>query len=336
MLMPFVTVIMPVRNEEAYLAGCLDSLFATDYGLERLEVLVIDGSSTDRTLEILAGYQTRYPCLRLLENPRQLQVAALNLGIQAARGEIIVRMDAHSEYPADYIGRCVTLLLASGADNVGGVLEAAGRTPFGKAVALAVTSPFGAGDAKYRTAVQEAWVDTIFPGVWRKTTLQRLGGFQAAWEVNEDYELNYRLRRSGGKILLSPAIRCRYYVREGIGALARQYFRYGHWKVKTLVAHPDSLRWRQLAAPLLVLGLAVSALTAWWLPVLGALPPALYLLAALAASAAKGLRWLPVLPVVYLTLHLSWGIGFFSGIFKWGLPRLTLQHVRNAVRAIRS
>ncbi|WP_198299644.1 glycosyltransferase family 2 protein [Tumebacillus avium] len=336
MNVPFVTVIMPVRNEEPYLAGCLDSLFATDYPIERLEMLVIDGNSTDRTREIAADYQQRYPCLRLLDNPQQLQVAALNIGIQQARGEIIMRMDAHTEYPSDYIRLCVTLLLASRADNVGGVLEAAGRTYFGKAAALAVTSPFGAGDAKYRTATREAWVDTIFPGVWRKEKLLALGGFSEAWEVNEDYELNCRLRAEGGKLLLSPVISCRYYVREEIGALARQYFRYGHWKVKTLVVHPDSLRWRQLAAPLLVLGLAVSALIAWWWPVLGMLLPALYLLANLVASAPKGWRYLPVLPLVFLTIHLGWGIGFLSGICKWGMPRLTIRSLRNAVKEVRS
>ena len=174
-------------------------------------------------------------------------------------------------------------------------------------------------------------------GAWRKSTLEALGGFNEEWVVNQDYELNYRLRRAGSKILLSPEIKCWYYARPSLKALARQYFRYGFWKVKTLVTYPDSLRWRQLAPPALIAALLLSL---GILPVdriLGIGVPAVYLAASLVASiwtaSRKGWKYLPLLPIVFATIHLSWGIGFLAGLFGWGVPRITLSSLVKAFQS---
>jgi cellulose synthase/poly-beta-1,6-N-acetylglucosamine synthase-like glycosyltransferase len=329
---PWVTIIIPIRNEEDYIAKCLDSILANDYLQDRLEILLIDGMSTDRSREIVQDYIKRFPFIRLLENPKRIQAAALNIGLQGAKGEIIIRMDAHTLYAPDYISRCVELLETTEAANVGGLQRAVGTDYISSAIAVAITTPFGIGDAYFRYVEKEMWVDTVYLGAWRKSTLEELGGFNEEWAVNEDYELNYRLRKAGGKILLSPKIKCWYYVRPSLKALARQYFRYGFWRAKTLITYPDSLRWRQLAPPALVIALLLSLgiLPMNW--VLGITAPALYLVANLLAStwtaSRKGWKFLSLLPFVFATIHLSWGIGFLIGFFRWGIPRIITWGVK--------
>ncbi len=333
---PFVTILIPMRNEHRFIATCLDSVLANDYPKERVEVLVIDGMSTDDSREIVEAYRQRHPHIRLLSSPKRLQVAALNIGLRQARGEYVVRMDAHTRYASDYVRKCVELLQTTDADNVGGVQRAVGTTYVSRAVAVAITTPFGTGDAYFRYARREMWVDTVYLGAWRRATLEALGGFDESWAVNEDYELNYRLRRAGGRILLSPEIKCFYYVRASLEELATQYFRYGFWKVKTLCSHADSLRWRQLAPCVLVIGLLASIGLLPFQPALGAVIPALYgvatCLATLTSGFRRGLRYLPVLPVAFATIHLSWGFGFLAGLTRWGIPRLTPSVVVRALR----
>jgi len=334
---PFVTTIIPMCNEERYITRCLDSVLTNDYQKGRLETLAIDGMSTDRSRDIVQDYANRYPFLHLLDNPKRIVPAALNIGIREAKGEIIIRMDAHALYAPDYIRRCVELLETMEAANVGGLQRAVGTDYISKAIAIAITTPFGIGNAYFRYAEKEMSVDTVYLGAWRKSTLEALGGFNEEWVINEDYELNYRLRKAGGKILLSPKIRCWYYVRPSLTKLVQQYFRYGFWKVKTLVTYPDSLRWRQLSPPTLVVALLLS---------LGILPinqmsgiavPALYLSANLVASiwiaSRREWKYLPLLPVVFATIHLGWGIGFLTALLKWGIPRLTLSSLVKAFQS---
>jgi len=325
MELPTVTVVIPVRNEANFIRACLDSVVANDYPRDRLEVLVVDGASSDGTRSIVEEYARRYPFIRLLDNPRRIPAAALNVGLEHARGDVIVRMDAHTVYAPDYIRKCVELLQTTEAANVGGVQRAVGQGYVAEAIAVALTSPFGVGDARFRYTDRPTWADTVYLGAWRRTTLEALRGFDEAWAVNEDYELNYRLRRAGGRILVSPDIRCWYHVRPSLGALARQFFRYGFWRARTAVVHPGSLRWRHLIPPLLVLGLVGSAglgaAGSRW----GLVVPVLYAVADVGASLGtalrRGLRYLPVLPVVYGILHLSWGSGFLAGLVRWGFRR---------------
>jgi succinoglycan biosynthesis protein ExoA len=325
----FVSIIVPVYNEAAYIKQCLQSILRNEYPRDRFEILVVDGGSTDGTHEIIEQMAKQYPQIIILKNCKRIQSAAMNIGIRNSRGEIIIRMDAHTLYAPDYIHRCVELLETTEAANVGGPQRAVGTNYISNAIAIAITVPFGIGNAYFRYAEREMWVDTVYLGAWRKSTLEALGGFNEEWVVNEDYELNYRLRKAGGRILLSPKIKCWYYVRPSLKALARQYLRYGFWRAKTLVTYPDSLRWRHLAPPALVISflLSLGMLPAKW--ILGITAPALYLAANLLAStwtaSRKGWKYLPLLPFVFAIIHLSWGIGFLVGLFRWGIPKITTR-----------
>lgn len=323
---PFVSVLVPMRNEGRFIARCLDSVLANTYARDRLEILVIDGMGTDDSRQIVQAYCDRHSFIRLLINPKRLQAAALNIGLHEAQGEIIVRMDAHISYPPNYICKCVELLQITGADNVGGLQRDMGTDYISRAIAAAHTTPFGIGNPHFRFAKREMWANTVPLGAWRKAALEALGGFDENWATNEDYELNYRLRKTGGRILLSPEIEFFYYVRPSLGALATQYFRYGFWGMKTFYNHPDSLRRRQIAPPALVASLLVSFMLLPFSPALGAIVPALYgaaiLLATFTTSFRRGCRYVPLLPIIFATIHLSSGLGFLTGLIRWGVPKI--------------
>jgi glycosyltransferase involved in cell wall biosynthesis len=332
---PFVSIIMPIRNEAGHLRRCLNSLFAGDYPQERIEYVLVDGESDDGTPQLLAEIARERPNVVILRNPKRIVPPALNLALAKAKGEYIVRVDAHTVYEPDYVRCCIELLRSTGAANVGGAQRAVGTDYVSSAIAIATTSRFGAGDAKFRFSEQEAWVETVYLGAWRKQTLLDVGGFDDRFVVNQDYELNHRIIKAGGRILLSPKIRCAYYVRPSLKKLARQYFRYGMWRVHTISEHPDSVRWRQLAPPALVAGLAIFGLLAlgglaWPFWLLGAFYLCATIFAAVAQCPQHGWRFLPILPVVFLTLHLAWGSGFVVGVFRFLLPRKlrVLDHER--------
>ena len=322
------TVVVPMRNEEEFIVPCVESLLAND-AAGSIEFLVYDGESTDQSAELIRRLMLRDSRITLLPNPRRIQAAAFNDAIQRARGRYFLRADAHSLYPVHYIGECIRLLEETGASNVGGVVLARGRDTFSAAVAAAVSSKFAVGDAQYRVATKPGWVDTIFPGAWRIETLRQLGGMREDWKVNEDAEMNMRLRQSGGRIYLDPNLRPTYFVRSSVSGLIRQYARYGFWRARTLLEHPGSLRWRQVVAPAFV----ISLLAAWplmrqfgWLAGLHLL---LYAAAALTVSVAIAIRtsWrmLPLLPLIFFIIHVSWGTGFMAGLCYWpfGRPRST-------------
>jgi glycosyltransferase involved in cell wall biosynthesis len=322
---PCVSICVPLFNEERDVGECLESLLALDYPRDRLEILVLDGGSTDRTRETVAKLSAANPTIRLVENPKRIQAAAMNVGLREARGEIVLRVDAHARCEPDYARECVRLLESSGAANVGGVQLAEGVGYFAAAAAIAITRPFGIGNARHRYSGAEESVDTVYLGAWRKRMLEEAGGFDESFRVNEDYELNYRLRRAGGTILLSPRIRCRYYGRRSPLSLAKQFFRYGMWRVKTIRTHPRSVRGRHLVPPFFVLGLALSL---GWLPAFGPAAlafPALYAAANLASSlraaAKRGLRYLPALSLAFTIVHLMWGLCFWVGVLRFGFVR---------------
>jgi succinoglycan biosynthesis protein ExoA len=316
-----VSVVIPARNEEKWIRGCLDSILSNDYARDRLEILVIDGMSEDRTREIVRGLVPSFPFIRILENPRRIIPAALNIGMREARGEIIVRMDAHTTYAADYLRQAVLALELSGAAMVGAVQTPTGDTPATRAIAAATSSPFGVGNSYYHYGDESRWVeDSVYLGVWYKKTLTDLGGFNEKWLVNEDSELNHRLREAGGKILLSANLRCSYHVRSSLRALGRQYFRYGMWRAKTSLMHPSSLSWRQLVPPVFVAGLLLSLALIWISPILALLVPCTYLLTSLLISGAIVARngWSHFLvPVAFSTIHISWGTGFLVGLTRF-------------------
>jgi glycosyltransferase involved in cell wall biosynthesis len=322
-LLPTVTVIMPVFNEADLIEKSLGAVLTQDYPRELIEILVIDGGSTDKTCEIIRCLIQNHPSAKLLSNPKKIQSAGLNIGIREAQGDIIVRVDGHTIIAPDYVRMCVHHLMHAGADNVGGLMRPAGATYVGKAIALATTTPFGIGDSKFHYLEHEEFVDTVYLGAFWRGLFDQVGLFDETLTRNQDYELNIRIRKAGGKILLSPKIISSYTPRSSLTALWRQYFQYGYWKVRTLHKHPDSLRWRQAVPPLFVLAFLNSLLLSLtWKPCrwLFALLAGSYLLANSVAStiAAKrsGWRYLPIMPMVFACIHFAWGIGFWWGLIK--------------------
>jgi len=319
---PFVTIIMPVLNEAAYIKDSLTAILAQDYPSEYLEILVVDGGSSDTTREIVQGMLRSHLHVCLHDNPRRIQAAALNIGILAAQGDIIIRVDGHTIIAADYISKCVEYLVKGKADNVGGLMHPRGSNYVGQGIALATTSPFGVGGSKFHYSKCEQYVDTVYLGAFWRKTFDQIGLYDESLAINEDYELNYRLRKAGGKILLSPDIKSVYTPRASLLSLWYQYLRYGRWKVRTLQKHPDSLRWRQAASPLFISTFFGSLLLSFlWFPIIWLFIFVLvsYLLANLVAStiAAKrgGWRYLFILPVVFACIHFAWGLGFWYGLF---------------------
>ena len=323
--LPLVSVVVPVRNEAASIEACLERLLQQDYPREHVEILVVDGCSEDATRDVVEQVRARHPeaSLQLLHNPRRTVPPALNLGIRAARGDVIVRMDGHALPNHDYLRACVTALKRSGAANVGGVVVAKGATRFGEAVALATQHPLGAGDAKHRIGGRAGDVDTVPFGAFRRDVFVRVGLFDESLVRNQDYEFNVRLRAAGQRIHFDPAIRFTYTPRGDIAALWSQYFQYGWWKVETVRRHPHSLRVRQMAPPALLAGFLITASAAtFWTPALVALLLGFsaYLITMGAASSRVARPPIAVFQVLiaFAVVHFSWSFGFLLNIVTRG------------------
>jgi len=327
--LPLVTVIMPVRNEAAYIERSLGSVLAQEYPADRLEIIVADGMSTDATRSLVDRFRQDHTNIRIVDNPGRIVPTGFNAALRQARGDFIIRVDGHTEIAPDYVRCCVSELLASGADNVGGRMNAQSQGIFGSAVALATGSPFGVGGARFHYSDQKEWGDTVYLGAWPRRVFQSMGMFDEELVRNQDDEFSYRLRANGGRILLSPSIRSTYYSRGTLAGLWRQYFQYGFWKVRILQKHPRQMQVRQFVPPTFIAALLCSVLL---VPVtrLGLLLLALiagsYVVASLAFSiqtaARQGWQHLFLLPVVYAILHVSYGLGFLAGLVRfwnrWG------------------
>jgi len=321
---PLVTIAIPCFNEERHIEACLEDVFAQNYPAESMEVLVGDGMSTDRTREILRSIAERHPARRLsvIDNPRRLQAAAMNAMIAAAKGDVIIRMDVHARYARDYVSQCVAVLEETGADNVGGAARAVGETWFQRALCAALESPLGVGGASYRNADREGFVDTVFNGAFRKKVFETVGGYDAAAITNEDAELNQRILRAGGKIFLSKKIVAHYFPRDSFRSVAKQYFRYGKGRARTLLKHKTLPKVR----PVLPFLMVVGGVTVLVVPPLHPIAPlALGLYGAAAAveairvSRRHSLALAPVVAAIFPVLHASHGIGFAAGLAKYAL-----------------
>ena len=323
-----VSIVIPCYNEQATIRLLLEAIYAQTYPRSALEVVIADGLSEDRTRAEIAAFADGHADLpvTLVDNPKRLIPAGLNLAIQEAHGEIIVRLDGHSLPRPDYVERCVADLEAGLGESVGGVWEirpgAAGR--MAAAIAAAAAHPLGVGDALYRHAKRADYVDTVPFGAFKRELLALVGFFDESLLTNEDYEFNVRVRQSGGRIWLDPAIRSVYLARPTLASLARQYARYGFWKWRMLRRYPGSIRWRQGLPPLFVLSLLGGALLAVFLPFFRYLLAGEILLYA-AALAAAGLQaalkrknafLLAGLPPAIATMHIAWGAGFLWSMIK--------------------
>jgi len=324
--LPTASVIVPCRNEAGRIVPCLDSILATTYPHDRLEVVVVDGASDDGTREELAAYVRRQPLVRVLDNPDRTAPAALNRGIRATQGAVVLRMDAHVEYPPEYIGTLVAALLESGADNVGGLVQTfpADDGPVARAIALALAHPLGVGNSYFRIGSGERrWVDTVAFGCWRREVFDRVGLFDEELVRNQDDEFNFRLRRRGGRILLVPEVAARYYARRSLRDVARMFYQYGYFKPLVALKVGRIMTVRQLVPPLFVAALGAATLLA---PLLA---PARVALAAIAlpyvalvggaavrAGRRYGARCVVALTATFPLLHLSYGAGFLAGLLS--------------------
>ncbi len=327
---PFVSIVIPCRNEAGYIAGCLDSILASEYPRERFEILVADGRSDDGTRQILSRYVAEHSCITMLDNPQAITPAALNLAIRAASGSVVVRMDAHVLYPPDYVRRLVEALEETGADNVGGVLETvpAEDTPTARAIALGLSHPFGVGNSHFRTGTRERReVDTVPFGCYRRETFDRVGLFDEELIRNQDDEFNFRLIARGGRVLLLPEVSCRYVARRSFRQVARMYYQYGYFKPLVARKVGRVMTVRQLVPSLLIAALLGSAGLSAWVPGAGAAFASIaaiygvFVLACSVATAGTDLRCGLALAAVFPILHFSYGFGFIRGIYDHLLAR---------------
>ena len=328
--LPFVSVVMPVRNEGAFIGRSLAAVLSQDYPHDRLEVIIADGHSTDDTRTSIEGLKSVTDVrIEVLDNPEKVAPTGLNRAIARSRGEIVIRVDGHCEVEKDYVRNCVKHLSENKAECVGGPIKTIGQTIVAQAIATAMSSRFGVGNSAFRTLDdREMLVDTVaFPG-YRRKVLEQLGGFNEELVRNQDDEFNYRLRGRGGRILLAPDVRSRYYSRSNLQSLWHQYFQYGYWKVRVLQLHPRQMSVRQfapfvfVAVLLMMVGVSIAgailfSLHFLWLPLV---QMSTYFAANIAAtcgcSRRTNIKALPYVSLSFAILHFSYGIGF-----AWGLLR---------------
>lgn len=338
--LPLVSIILPIRNEAAYIERCLAAIYAQDYRGE-IEIIIADGMSSDETRTIIGQVAVRHPAYRVLlvDNLHRFMPIGFNLALRHARGQVIVMMGGHSEFASDYIRQCVDLLNETDAACVGGAMETVANAAIGQVIALTMSSPFGVGGVAFRTGQQkQIEVDTAVFAAYRRQVFEQIGALDEELIRNQDDEFNYRLRAHGGKILFSPKIRSRYYSRATLASLWRQYFQYGLYKVRVLQKHPRQMSPRQFVPPLFVLALLFSIILAFMPSPDFILHPAIiiplsYILANLAASALTIFReqksnqssstiYHLLLPFTFAILHISYGLGFLLGLLKfwnrWG------------------
>lgn len=323
-----VSVLTPVLNEEAHIRDAVETMRSQHFEGE-VEFIFIDGRSEDRSAEILRELAAQDKRIRLLDNPSRRTPQALNIGLRAARGEFVARMDAHTYYSTEYLQVGVERLRRGGAEHVSGPQLPHGAGTWSRRVALALSTRLGTGGADFRRLSEgEIEVDSGFTGIWRRSTLDAQGGWDEGWWNDQDSELAARIRKAGGRIVCLPEMEARYVPRDSLRALARQYWRYGFYRAKTSRRHPESMRRSHVLAP----GLALAVLGGLAGRRTALAGVATYALAVLGVSAAtlrgaEDPRDAAALPLVFLCMHLPWGFGFLAGCLRWGPPLRALAAV---------
>jgi glycosyltransferase involved in cell wall biosynthesis len=324
---PLVSVIIPCRNEAKFISECLNSVAAQDYQKDKIEVLVIDGMSEDGTREVIKNHIMKETGIIMLDNLDRIVPTALNIGVKKAQGDVIIRMDAHSVYEREYISKCVKYLQKFKSDNIGGiwVTKPGSDSLVARSIALALSHPFGAGNAYYRIGTNEPkYVDTVPGGCYKREVFKKIGLFDEDLIRNQDDEFNLRLIKNGGKILLVPEIVSYYYARDSLSKLSKMYFQYGYFKPLVALKIGAVLTWRQLIPFFFVSSLVLSFLLSvifrpliliFFFIVLA------YLLVNSAFSFSiairKGLKYLMMLPAVFSAIHISYGVGYLKGIWDF-------------------
>ncbi len=324
---PLVSIIIPCRNEEEFIRDCLDSILKQDYPKERMEILVADGMSQDRTRQIIDDSFSAYPFIKVLDNFERITPAAFNVGIRDAKGEIILIMGAHSTYQNDYISKCVHNLMKADADNVGGICKILPRNDGlqARSIAYAMCSAFGMGNSYFRVGSNKnRYVDTVFGGCYRKQLFDKIGLFDVDLIRGQDTEFNTRIINNGGKILLVPEIVSYYSARDTLLNLWKMQWQYGHFKPLVIKKVGQLFTIRQVVAPLFVAVLAFSLILSPFSKVFLCLffsVLVLYIIANLAFSfkiaSKESLKCFPIMPIVFAVIHFAWGIAFLKGIWDF-------------------
>ncbi len=332
---PEVSIIVPCYNEEDTIFSLLDAIYGQSFDRSALEVVISDGMSTDNTRvrieEFISGHTDLL--IRVVENKKRKIPAGLNRAIENARGDILVRLDAHSAPDREYIARCVAAIERTSAANVGGIWEIRSSRDHwvSRSIATAAAHPLGAGGARYRSGGKAGEVDTVPFGAFPRRWIEKVGPFDEDLETNEDYEYNVRLRRAGGVVYFDPEIRSIYYARPDFISLGRQYARYGYWKARMLLRYPSSIRLRQAIPPMFVSAVIVLGLLgfilkpAWWIlaGVLGTYFVTTCIAGCISALQEKNLGLVVGLPLALWTMHFCWGGSFIWGMLNhWGRRRI--------------
>lgn len=311
---PRISVIMPCYNEEEFIGKSIESLL-DDYFRKNCELIIVDGMSNDKTREIAQSFLNQQLNGKLLKNKKKIQVYGLNLGISEAKGEIIIRADAHCLYPPEYINKCADLLKKTGAANVGGIMLPQGTKIFQEAAAWAMQHPVGVGDAKFHLGNFSGYVDTVYLGTFWKKLFNEIGFYDTNCRTNEDAELNLRIIKKGKKIYLDRSIKVIYYPRGSLRALALQYFQYGRGRCYTTLKHMKITSFRQIGPIALVVGLFLSIILSFWQSLFLLFPLSYFfvlLLGALLSWPKKKIRMGQriLMGLIWATMHVSWGLGF--------------------------
>ena len=311
--LPFVSVILPILNEERYLRDSVNSILSQNYQ-GGFEIVLAVGPSKDRTREIADRIHQENPQVVVIDNPSGRTAAGLNAALAVARGSVIVRVDGHSQIPSDYISVAVQLLATTGAVNVGGMMAAQGVSPFEKAVAGAMRSPLGVGASRFHTGGEAGEVDTVYLGVFDKAALMAIGGFDERFTRAQDWELNFRLRANGGVIYFDPRLEVSYRPRPTITALAKQYFEYGRWRRVVSRRHKGTINYRYLAPPVALAGFLSSIILGAFVHTIFFIPALIYIFFVAMASIAiaRGVAQYIILLTVIPTMHFAWGAGFIT------------------------
>jgi glycosyltransferase involved in cell wall biosynthesis len=318
---PLCSIIIPCLDEEAFIEDVVHQAAAQRYPADKIEILVVDGGSRDKTRAMVAALAARDSRIGLIDNPGRIQAAAMNLGIKRSHGEVIVRLDAHAEYAEDYVAQSVTALRRTGALNVGGAARARAKTDFQRAVCAALESPLGVGGSAYRDPSREGFVESVWGGAFRREAFELVGLYDAEAKTNEDAELNQRIIEAGGTVYLSRDVVAFYYPRGSLAAVSKQYFSYGEGRARTLLRHGRALSLRPYVPATMVVGFVILLFLAIFLhaaAVLLAFAAAAYVggvaLESLRLAARHGLGVFPKLVTIFPTMHLSHGLGFWSGL----------------------
>lgn len=321
-----VSIVIPMRNEEKRIASCLNSILANDFPKNEMEIIVADGRSEDRSRQIVEEFANRHPQIRIIDNPKRIVPPGLNAAISVSRGRYIIRMDAHSVYPRDYVSACVRELESGIADVVGGrlITRPGADTAVGRAIALVSQHPFGVGNSGFRLGWQGRYVDTVPFGAFRREVFEGVGLFRESLVRHQDFEMNARIREAGGRIFLSPTISLTYYNLPTLSKWLQRTFRDPLWVGRAWMRYPITFCWRHGAPLALLLAVMIPLFLSSTFPfmlIISLATLSLYLLGALASSLQialrHGIKLLPIAALLFVSLHLLYGIGLLSGLLTY-------------------